>query len=285
MRICRIFNFFFVAVLTPSLWGNPAAGSIETVYNDPFLLYFLRNGPTLDLNRSGNVSIKDIRYRDFKNKIIDYGDADPGTEQYSSYLFRNQQFYGIDRVNKDEHGIHRYKEVEMLYNADGSITVKRYMVGSNRFIQQDDYRWSNGVLIANEGLRFAMGFSVVKKDDTHYYYYDAYGRYQSDPDKPEITIALQDNQVTVTVYSYTLKKIVNVLYFTDGILMKTEDQHGRVLSYTVSNGIGEIVVTINGKVTEVKKLERRINGEGFLEYESVQNADGSGSEWVCIQEE
>jgi hypothetical protein len=279
---CRVSIFFFIVVLIPGLWGNPGSRSIEAVYDDPFLLFYLRNNPTININRSGNLSNKHIYYRNFENKIVDYGDADTGTEQYSSFLFRDRKFYGIDSIDENERGIQRYKSVEILYNAGGSITFNHYRVGSNQFTR-DDYRWRDDILIANEGLRFGGIASVIKKDDFHYYYYRSYRRYQSNPELPDTTMALQDNQVIVT--SYDMKKVVSVFYFIDGILMKTEDFHGRTLTYTVSSGIGEIVVTINGEVTEVKKLERRIDDEGFLVYEGVQNADGTGYEWVYINEE
>jgi len=75
------------------------AGSIS---RDPFLLFYLRNYPSIRIDASENVAVQRISYKDFDKKEIDFNDGERGTFWHSIYLFQNGVFCGIDNATTRE---------------------------------------------------------------------------------------------------------------------------------------------------------------------------------------
>ena len=256
---------------------------------DPFLLYYLRNYPTIQINTSENVLIQRISYQNFEKKEIIYGDEVPGTFTYSIYLFQNGVFNGIDRA-KTVNGklLIRSKSAEIIRSVDGLIlTINTYVPdasGIDSLSYQHIYDKVNNRIVANEGLRNGAIGAVIVEDESKFYYYEDHQRYNKSPDSPDIIIEFINDDVIITVYNFLFQRISSRFYFTNGILMKRE-YNDSIETYTVSSGIGEIIVTdISGELIERRVLERRINDAGYLEYEAVKYPSGTGYEYFITKD-
>ena len=260
----------------------------KDISKDPFLLYYLRNYPTIKIDNSKNVMIQYISYRDFDKKDIIYGDSERGTFWYSIYLFQNRVFSGIDRATTNNGRLlWRYKEIEINRDADGAIySIDQYAIGQNRLLWRHTYKKNNNTIVANDGLRSGVIFAVLVEEESKYLFYEDHRMYNRTPDKPETTIEFIDNgDVIITSYNPLLQRDYSRFYFTNGILMKREYIGDRTETYTVSSGIGEIVITNTaGAVIERRMLERRINDAGYLEYEAVKYPSGPGHEYFITKD-
>jgi hypothetical protein len=270
MKMRCIGIVFFIVVFNIPLWG------VENANTSLFLLYYLRSGPTINLDTRGNVSIRRIEYSDYKNKVVRRGDVEEGTEEYRLFLFESGVFCGTDAVYKKGNIIQKHKEEEILYHSDGSLTINQYRVGSNQLIPLE-YQWRNGVLIANDGKPTGRGLAVLEKNNAQYFYYSSYKQYQND--QPDTVISFDNEQVIITAYNSFPGEIFSISYFVKGILIKRENHRfGLTETYTTQAGTGEVVVTKDGKVSEIRQLERRKNEDGFLVYERVEYANGEAHE-------
>ena len=254
----------------------------QNISRDPFLLYFLRNYPTLNINISENIAIQRISYKDFEKQEINYGDNDPGTFWHSIYLFKNGIFIGIDNATTNNNSIlWRYKSIEINRNQEGLIdTTTQYITGTEIPSQENIYNKNNNIIIANDGLRRGTIFTVLIEEENKYSYFGDYQRYIDTPNKPETTIEFCNNNIIITQYNFILQKYTSRFYFVNGILMKREYIDNQIETYTVSSGIGEIIVTdYDGKLIECRLLERRVNEAGYLEYEAVKFPSGTAYEY------
>ena len=260
----------------------------DSIPRDPFLLYYLRNFPTLRIDTSENVFVQRIDYKNFDKKEINNGDDDPGTFWNSIYLLKNGIFYGMDNVATDSDGILllRYKGIEIHRNNDGSVgSIDQYSPRTNHLSQQHVYKKINNILTANNGLRVGVVCSILVEDETRFSYYRDFKNYTKVPDEPEMILNFSNNDVIIDWYVFGPWKIRSRFYFTNGILMKREYINNRTETYTVSSGKGEIIVTdTNGVVIERRTLERRINAEGYLEYEAVKYPSGAGYEYFITKD-
>lgn len=268
--------------------GKPAAISI---LKDPFLLYYLRDTPTLLIDTSENVANLTLWYKNFDKKEVDYGDRIIDTFDYSIYLFIKGLFYGIDSA-KTEDGklLERYKSIEIFRKKNGLIeSMNSYVDQTGKILYRNTFKNIKNCIITNERSPTRTLADVILQKESGFSYYKSYKTYTMSPDKPDCTVEFLDNDIIITEYSYLVNKdtseyyftggIANKYWYTDGILMKRELINRRTETYTVSSGKGEIIVTNPaGEVTERKTLERRINAAGYLEYEAVRNADGTGYE-------
>jgi hypothetical protein len=265
----------------------PDKKSPEILMN-PFLLFYLRNHPSIKIDTSENVMTQRIWYKDFDKKEIDYSDAPRGTLEYSIYLFKNGMFGGIDSVTTNNGRlVWRYKAREINRDTDGLIiSIDEYATGEGRFLRQHTYKKNNNVIVANDGLSSAGSvFAVLIEEEAKFLYFYNYKRYSETPDKPDMIIEFDNNDVIVTQYDYSSKKDYSYFYFTDGILMKREFIDRYTETYTVSSGIGEIIITEpDGTERERRMLERRINDAGLLEYEAVRSPSGTGYEYFFTKD-
>jgi len=128
-------------------------------------------------------------------------------------------------------------------------------------------------------------------------YYDDRKNYEKFPEKPNLIIEFDNNDTVITSYYFSGKndeyRISEKRYYADGILMKSEDYYypwdtepyWETDIYTVSSGIGEVIETYsNNDVTNRRFLERKINKEGFLEYQAVWSEKGGGTEWFFTKD-
>jgi hypothetical protein len=232
--------------------------------------------------------IQRISYRDFDKKDIIYGDSERGTFWYSIYLFQNRVFSGIDRATTNNGRLlWRYKEIEINRDADGAInSIDEYATGQNRLLWRHTYKKNNNTIVANDGLRSGVIFAVLVEEESKYLFHQDHRMYNRTPDKPETTIEFIDNgDVIITSYNPLLQRDYSRFYFTNGILMKREYIGDRTETYTVSSGIGEIVITNTADaVIERRMLERRINDAGYLEYEAVKYPSGPGHEYFITKD-
>ena len=262
---------------------------VTEVPRDPFLLYCLRNFPTLIIDISENVVQHRISYNNYYTRDIIYGDNVKGVSTYKIYQFENELFSGIESVLTDKTGvIERYKQIEIFRNQDGVInSIDEYLAATNRIFQQHSYSYDDNIIIANDGLRSGYAYVVLVEEEDRYLYYDNYQGYMTEPERPDITIEFIDENVIISVYRGSLSyyTVASKFYFTNGILMKMEYMDRYILNYTVSSGKGEIIVTnTSGEITERRILERRINAAGYLEYELVIYPSGNGYEYFFTKD-
>jgi hypothetical protein len=227
-----------------------------------------------------NIVIQRISYQDYDKKIVNYGDGEPGTEDYSIYLFENMNFKGIDRVWRTNSNERRYKEYEFFRNNDdGMMYVRHYSISDGRFLSQDIYEKNNNALIANGGRQASL-HDVIARDADKYIYFRSYRNYSMN--RPETVIEFFGKDITVSFYNSLTGEPGNRRYYQDGILMKVEYfRDGRIAEYTVRSGVGEIITTdAAGTVTERSRLERRLGEDGCLVYEGIRRANGTGSEYI-----
>jgi hypothetical protein len=272
---------------------------VTEVPRDPFLLYYLRNNPTLIIDISENVVEQRISYNHHYSRDIFYGDNVKGVSEYTIYQFENELFSGIESVLTDKTGvIERYKDIIFYRNQDGvvnSIDQYRY---TGTVSQHHSYSYDDNIIIDNDGMHSgARSMAVIVEEEDRYLYYRDYQGYMTEPEKPHTIIEFVDENVIITeYYKSSLNYFVySKFYFTNGILMKREymDRYfqnmdkidGYIETYTVSSGKGEIIVTnTSGEITERRILERRINAAGYLEYELVIYPSGNGYEYFFTKD-
>jgi len=262
---------------------NMEDSTTQSLSRDPFLLFFLRNYPTLKIDISENLVIQRISYRDFEKKEINYGDDDPGTYWHSIYLFENGVFQGIENATTNDSAVlWRHISIDIIRNQNGSIgSINQYMTGTENLMQQDTYKKDSNIIVANDSLRRGTIFAVLVEEEQRLLYFGDYQRYNKAPNIPDMTIEFINDDIIITQYNFLLKKYTSRFYFINGILMKREYIDNYIETYTVSSGIGEIIITdIVGDLIECKFLERRINDAGYLEYEAVRNLSGIGYEYL-----
>jgi len=272
---------------------------VTEVPRDPFLLYRLKNFPTLIIDISENVVQQRISYNNYYTRDIIYGDNVKGVSRYTIYQFENELFNGIESVLSDKTGvIERYKQIEIFRNQDGVInSIDEYRLGTDQVSRQHSFSYDDNILIANDGLRSGLAYEVLVEEEDRYLYYRDYQRYIIEPEKPDTTIEFVDENVIITEYYKSLLNyyVYSKFYFTNGILMKREymdryflnmdNMDGYIETYTVSSGKGEIIVTnTSGEITERRILERRINAAGYLEYELVIYPSGNGYEYFFTKD-
>lgn len=263
------------------------------IIKDPFLLFYLRNYPTLIVDNSENVMIQRISYDNFDNKEISYGDIGNWTSEYSIYLFENCVFSGIDeaRVLYTEL-IMRSPSVQFERSLEGYISNLNYFYYDNNCniieesTSQHKYNKDGNAIIQlhNSNIPVAVAAVIIEKNNK-YLYYNNYQNYNNDPNKPDIIIEINGIDAIITTYTTLFQREISSRnYYTNGILMKVENHpmsdDGYIETYTVDSGIGEIIETsINDDTVLSRKfLERRINTDGFLEYEAVKYPSGEGYE-------
>ena len=262
--------------------NNMEDSTTQSLSRDPFLLYYLRNYPTLKIDISENLAVQRISYRDYEKKEINYGDDEPGTYWHSIYLFENGVFQGIENaITNDSTVLWRHISLDINRNQNGSIgSINKYMTGTEKLMQQDTYKKDKNIIVANDGLRSGVIFAVLVEEEQRLLYFRDYQRYNKEPDIPDTTIEFIDDDIIITQYNFYLQKYISRFYFINGILMKREYIDNYIETYTISSGIGEIIITdINGDLIERRFLERRINDAGYLEYEAVIASSGIGYEY------
>jgi hypothetical protein len=226
---------------------------------------------------SANIVTQRIQYRDYDKKVVNYGDGEIGTQEYTIYLFENMKFKGIDLLWKTNGNERRYKECEFSQNDDGTVYVKNYSIRNGRFLNQNVFEQNNNTLMASEGEQGFQSTVIVKGADRYSYFQD-YRRYNENI--PETIIAFIGKNITVSSYTLT-GEVINKRYYEDGILMKIEYRDGRIEDYTVRTGVGEIVTTdTEGAITRRNRLERRVDENGCLIYEGVRRENGTGYEYI-----
>jgi len=259
--------------------------------NDPFLIFYLRNHPTLYIDTSEDVVIKRIAYKNFEKNDINFGDDDHDTFRHSIYLFNDREFCGIDNAFADTDNtlLLRYKEIEISRNHDGSIDkINQYSARTNRLIMQHVYKKNNNVIVANDGLRSGVVCTVLVEEGARFIYYHDYQSYNKNPNEPQMIlnfIDAENEDLIIDLYSFMPWEHRSRFYFTNGILMRREYINNRIETYTVRSGKGEIIITdTSGKEVERKVLERYVNTAGFLEYEAVMSQSGPGYEYFFMKE-
>ena len=293
--------FFYVQILftltvmscqgkSTNLIDNSFLGVGESAvdfFYDSFLIYYLRNYPTLHFDTSENVIVQRIDYNDFDRKEINYSDFEQGTFWHTIYLFNDSIFVGIDNATTNSSGLlSRYKQIEIYRNEDGSIdSIDQYVVGENRLSWQHVYYKNDNTIIANDGQRGGPVAAVIVEEETRFLYFSNHQRYSQSPDEPETIIEFNNEEVFVTRYTSNPRRQHSQFYFLNGILLERIFFGDRTETYTVSSGIGEVIVTDNtGSVIEHRILERRINDTGYLEYEMVKYPSGAGYEYFFTKE-
>ena len=291
--VCIKIILVSVLLFVPLFMSCPPKNSSQNnSAKDPFLLIYLMYNPTLKIDTSENVVEKNISYKDFDKKEIDYGDADPGTLSYYIYLFKNGVFYGLERAKtKDGSLLERYKEAEIIRNKNGRVTnINRYTSEKqNRPYDQETYTRDNNAIIAYGGLSKGRAGAVIVEEDDRILYFRDYKDYTESPDLPYWIIEFVNDDVIKIEYDYFNHEMYSRHYFINGILMKIEYFNGtiqtRTDTYTVVSGIGEIIKTnAENEVIERNFLERRINDAGFLEYEAVRYPSGRGYEFILTKD-
>jgi len=292
-RVCRNRNSQYVRIILVSLLLSAFstancqenAGSIS---RDPFLLFYLRNYPSIRIDASENVAVQRISYKDFDKKEIDFNDGERGTFWHSIYLFQNGVFYGIDNATTRENRLLlRTKAIGINRNSSGLInSIDEYATGEGRFLRQHSYKKTNNVTIANDGLRSgALVCSVLVEEERKFFYYRNLQDYNKIPDEPERIINFINGDVIIDTYGFGPRKLYSRYYFTNGILMKREFTGVRTETYTVSSGKGQIIVAKpDGTEIERRTLERRMNAAGYLEYEAVRFPSGTGYEYYFTKD-
>ena len=290
----RIKNFMPLLLLciplTISCQENTVKEKTISISRDPDLLVYIRNYPTIRIDTSENVAVQRISYKNFEKKEISYGEEDPGTFFYRIFLFQNGVFQGIENVLTRE-GVptRRYKNVDIIRDQNGVVTIiDDYLLGEDQ-VRHFTYKKDGNVTIANNGLRSGATSAVVIEEESKLLYFGSHKRYDNTPDTPDRIIEfINDKDVIVTEYNFLSESISSRFHFINGILMKEEHLSGgwiRTETYTVSSGIGEIIVSDpSGEVTERRKLERRLNAAGLLEYESVVSQTGRGYEYIFTKD-
>jgi hypothetical protein len=260
---------------------------------DPLLLYYLKYLPTILFDRSENVVLRRVRYKNFDTKEINYGDAEDGTVEYTIYLFENGLFSGIDtEITNDEWFSGRYKDMEIHRNVDGEISrVDGYSAWGERLSYQQIYRKIGNTMLNDDMIYRGAAIAATVEEESRYLIFTATWWYLKKPDKPQMIIEFADNDVIITEYvsnNVTTMDEIYVysrFYFTNGILMKEEYIDIKTETYTVSSGTGEVIVTDpDGTVTERRILERRLNDAGYLEYEKVRYPSGGGYEYFFTKD-
>lgn len=258
------------------------------ISRDPFLLFFLSNYPTLIIDISENVVVQRISYRNYDRKEIVFGDGDRGIFNYSIYLFQNGVFNGRESAAvKDDILLWRYKYIEIDRNTDGTVsTIDQYQTRSDRFLRQNIWEKDGNVLVANEGLLSGPICVVLVEEESKFLYFDNYKDFNTTPDWPDMSIEfINSEDVIISLNLPGPRRVASQHYFTSGILMKREYINSRTETYTVSSGVGEIIVTnTDGEVTERRMLERRMNSAGYLEYEKVIYPSGEGYEYFFTKD-
>jgi len=260
----------------------------SAISRDPFLLFYLSNYPTLQIDTSENVVVQRIDYKNFDKKEINFGDGDPGIFWNSIYVFKDGIFNGKDNAATNYDGIllSRYKGIEIHRNDDGSAgSIDEYSPRSDRLSWRHVYKKTNNITVANNGLRRGSVCAVLVEEESKFSYFDNYKKYNNTPDAPDTTIEFINGDVVISAYNYPPQKEYSRFYFINGILMKREYINNRTETYTVSSGKGEIIVTdTSGAVIERRTLERRINAAGYLEYEAVKYPSGAGYEYFFTKD-
>jgi len=251
---------------------------------DPILFPYLLNNPTIRVDISANVVIQRIGYKNFAQNDRNYGDFERGTEWYSIYLFRNGEFIGIDNVQIYQGEITRHKQTENNHNSDGTIIVTYYQFGTNQISSQHIFNWNENILVANQGNRGGRPTSVVVKNEREYLYFSSHNRYSLNLPATKIEF-ISNNETIIYGCDITTGETISTRYYENGILMKVEYRDGRMETYTVSSGTGEIITTDKtGIVTARAKLEREINEDGYLVYELVVREAGDGYEYFFTKD-
>jgi len=254
-----------------------------SIPRDPFLLYYLRNYPSIKIDTSENMAVQRISYKDFDKKEIDFNDGERGTFWHSIYLLKNGVFSGIDNATtKENRLLLRTKAIGINRNSSGLISsIDQYATGEGRFLRQHSYKKTNNVTIANDGLRSgAVVCSVLVEEEGRFLYYRNLQDYNKVPDEPETILSFINGDVIIDTYVSGPRKLYSRYHFINGILMKREFIGDCTETYTVSSGKGQIIVTKpDGTEIERRTLERRTNAEGYLEYEAVRFPSGTGYEY------
>jgi hypothetical protein len=113
----------------------------KNISKDPFLLYFLRNLPAIKIDKSENVVIQQIWYKDFDTKEIDYGDYDYDVLPYTMYLFQNNAFYGIAQGVTESGKITRQAiTIEIVRDAEGNVNNLNQYDFTGYLVQQQPFK-------------------------------------------------------------------------------------------------------------------------------------------------
>jgi hypothetical protein len=122
---------------------------------------------------------------------------------------------------------------------------------------------------------------AIVEENNKYLYFDDYQSYIDAPDKPvRIVEFVDDDMVTMDIY-YPPGKLRSRHNYVNGILMRAEYFHSNpyIETYTAIIGTGEVILTRpGGSEIERRRLERRVNDEGYLEYQLVIFSSGEARE-------
>ena len=198
-------------------------------------------------------------------------------------------FMGIDNLyTKDGLPLWRLPNVEIIRNNDGSInTINTYLIGAaigtSRLNQQFVFQKTDNITIV-DNIGTGLALDVLIEEESGYSIFRSYQRFINTPDRPDFIIEINGNEVILSDYNFLTQRITGRSHFIDGILMRRELSQ-RVEIYTIDSGIGEVIITTHdGEEIERWSLERRIDDDGFLIYQSVVYPSGGGYEFLISKD-
>ena len=280
IRRTKIIMLLFL-LLTPLAVGcreNTTNEKPVHISKDPFLLAYLRQYPTIKIDTSENIVIQRIQYKDFDKKETYQGSENPSEFSYTIFLLQDGVFSGIERVFTGTPA-RRYRGVDITRNQEGFITNIAVDSGSiSPPIVNHTYTKNGNVVIANNGLSRGAVAAVLVEEENKFSYWNSYQVYNRRDMPVSVMEFINGEDVIFTMYTANI--ISSRSHFINGILMKKEFFVGetpRTETYTVSSGIGELIVTKpDGEIIQRSVLERKLNSAGLLEYEGVRLETGEG---------
>jgi len=245
-----------------------------------FLFAYLQNSPTIKFDTSRNVVRRRISYINFDKREIFHGDDDSRSEWYDVILFQNGIFHGLETVRINDGIVTRYSVVTFINNADGSIIVKEFEIMANKISRRHIFNRNDSIFIANERVKDGRPASIIViiEEGIEYLFFRNHLDYARN--LPAMRVIFENGYTTIHSYSS------GITYFhKDGILMRAEFADGRRHIYSVSSGIGEVIMTdTTGAILFQGSLERKLDDNGFLIYQAVRFQQGEGYEWFITQD-
>jgi hypothetical protein len=234
----------------------------------------------LDTNKT--VCVERIEYKNTATGEIDYGDNPVGTRHITVYCFRERRLTRVitrSIYNGKERSI---QQIDFNYHKNGLTIVN---ATSGNPTEQAEFAFANNNLIISNGSDGFIIGAVITTDKNRINYFSSLKRYSLFPDKPDRIIEKQKNgDIVISTYRGG-KSLLSRYNYESGLLTKIEYSDGRVLEYSKKTGAGNITEKdIKGSLLRVHKLERKIDANGYLNYEKVSYDSGKGYELIITYE-
>lgn len=250
--------------------------------DDPVLYSFMIGQPFCFLDMNKTVCVERIEYRNTATGEIDYGDNPVGTRNMTVYCFREKRLTRVitrSIYNGKERSI---QQIDLNYHKNGLTIVN---ATSGNPTEQAEFAFANNNLIISNGSDGFIIGAVITTDKNRVNYFSSLQRYSLFPDKPDRIIEKQKNgDIVISTYRGG-KSLLSRYNYESGLLMKIEYSDGRVLEYSKKTGAGIITEKdIKGSLLRVHKLDRKIDANGYLNYEKVSYDSGKGYELIITYE-